>query len=484
MCSETADERDDLPLIEEVDIATERGSELLAAVYDETYVRQFPNPAEREPLSYFVERLRAKADDGADFFVLLALVDGRPVGASFFNFVRSERVGFLEFIVVDPTQQGRGTGGALLKATERRLHDASQAICGQPLSLIFAEMDDPFSAESDRTVFNPIDRAVVWSNWGYSLVDVDYVQPPLEVGGSFVECLCLIAKVPSATKNPPSLPRGDLLDAMRAIFETCFTDLDPASLESVMGRMGRTAAEGQVPLKALDSYVGRSRSKGLSIHAIESEDDPALTPLLRLYEQTFSSPDVAVESQSFRSLIRGTEPNGSIQDTPDSFYHLWAVHGDDVDAQRPDGLASFFTTPSCGFGGYVALGERLIGTGRYRQLLARREEQMMIDCPSIRGWFIECKGVTERDIFLHLGFRELAVEYRQPSLLGDTTSAVPLHLLYKSFGRMYEPRLSYEELATSLTDIFTVVYGLPKLEAETQVAAIVGDAAHASARFK
>jgi hypothetical protein len=140
---------------------------------------------------------------------------------------------------------------------------------------------------------------------------------------------------------------------------------------------------------------------------------------------------------------------------------LWALR---VSAAHPvSGIASFFSFPGAGFGGYLALGEGLRGTGRLRPLLARMEEQMLRDFVNARGWYIECATEDVADLFARMGFCEVALAYRPPPL--DAESEVPLDqapvilLMYKQFGRRFtEPSLTRADLLSAMSVIFRVVY--------------------------
>jgi hypothetical protein len=125
--------------------------------------------------------------------------------------------------------------------------------------------------------------------------------------------------------------------------------------------------------------------------------------------------------------------------------------------------------PSAGFGGYIGFVEPLRGSGKLRHIGARIEERMVRDGAGARGWYMECGGRTERDIFLKLGFRELDVEYMKPSLPGRNIDGPSrsLHLLYKPFGRVY----AYADETTAITksaflqairEIYQSIYDIPK----------------------
>ncbi len=164
----------------------------------------------------------------------------------------------------------------------------------------------------------------------------------------------------------------------------------------------------------------------------------------------FTDPAEAIPITSFRKLFSRR------QDWPEGVrYHLWAVY---ASAGQPcEGMASFFTLPSAGFGGYVALTGSLRGKGRLLPLLRRMEQRMVQDGSTNKGWYIECGENTDRSRFTRHGFREINVDYRQPLLPGaeSTESAGEmLHLLYKPFGRVYEgAELKVGDLLSALADI-------------------------------
>ncbi|MEQ1638434.1 MAG: hypothetical protein ABL903_17315 [Methylococcales bacterium] len=134
-----------------------------------------------------------------------------------------------------------------------------------------------------------------------------------------------------------------------------------------------------------------------------------------------------------------------------------------------EGMASFFTFEEAGFGGYVALTGALKGSGRLRLLLARIEEQMLKDGRGCQGWFIECEPKGQELIFEHLGFREVAITYRQPPMSGQPfyalADAPALRLMYKEFGCRYDkPELSCETFMNAVEWIFGAVYRLEKIK--------------------
>jgi hypothetical protein len=142
-------------------------------------------------------------------------------------------------------------------------------------------------------------------------------------------------------------------------------------------------------------------------------------------------------------------------------------------------MAAFFTFAGAGFGGYVAFTGALRGTGRMRPLLARIEECMVRDELGARGWYVECDiGSDQAARFGRLGFHDIAIEYRQPSLGGTGESAEPrLALMYKAFGdNGGPPRLSVHDLRDALVEIFRTVYGVRLEDARQRADATLAQA--------
>jgi hypothetical protein len=131
-------------------------------------------------------------------------------------------------------------------------------------------------------------------------------------------------------------------------------------------------------------------------------------------------------------------------------------------------MASFFTFPEAGFGGYVTLQGALRGTGRFPLLLARMEERMIRDALGARSWYIECDPRQEA-LFARHGFRTIDCVYRQPPLPDGVSEALEgspaLRLMYKDFGRNFEaPKLAATAFLSAIGRIFTGVYRLESVE--------------------
>jgi len=204
-----------------------------------------------------------------------------------------------------------------------------------------------------------------------------------------------------------------------------------------------------VPLMSLGAYVGVDARAPLVTEEIRGGDDVGLERALSVYRAAFPGGPTDIDAEGFRRALRGSNADRSR-------YHLWAVRGGDN--QPVAGVASFFTFPGCGFGGYVALTGVLRGTRRFPLLLARMEEQMLRDRLGATGWLIECEADREA-LFKKQGFHTVDVEYRQPPLKGAAADAPILLLMYKEFGRRFSvPRWSTSDFLIAMRQIFAGVY--------------------------
>jgi len=206
----------------------------------------------------------------------------------------------------------------------------------------------------------------------------------------------------------------------------------------------------------LSNYVGYEETRPLLVQEIYDHDDPDLEAVLNVYRSIFKPGPTTALSEDFIQALSAAMSNDERFN-----YHLWGLRSSFKG--KIEGMASFFTFTSAGFGGYLALTEALKGGGRLRLLLARIEAQMLKDCRDCSGWLIECEPRGQELIFEHVGFHKIAMTYRQPPMNGqplyDLADAPILHLMYKDFGCQYsEPKLSCEKFLNAVEWIYRIVY--------------------------
>lgn len=460
--------------IEDLD-DSERGLRVLAAFYQALYLPAFPDPDERESLESltdFLRRKRAGWYGPNAYHILVALRAGHPVGGVVFDYLHEAAAGAIEFLVAAPDARHKGLGTHLLQRVESTLAQDARRAGAPPPQRLMAEMNDPFHPDLPPDSMDPFTRAAIWGRWGFRKVLFPYVQPPLAPDKQRVSYLML-------TTKPLDNPRADRISAdavRRFVHEYVRWAMrmdDPSASEEYRAMAADLEQRGELATVPLARYVGRDPARPVHVHEPRSADDPDLDEIIRVYRAAFPPGPTSVDPEGFRRALAERWHEGRHYR-----YHLWAVRGRPED--RVEGMAAFFTFPCGGFGGYVALMGALRGVGRMRPLLARIEEGMLRDTLGARGWYVECDiGSDQAARFARLGFREIAIDYRQPSLGGAGASAEPrLALMYKTFGDAGRPpRLSVEDLRAALVEIFRTVYGVPLQDARPRAEATLAPAA-------
>jgi hypothetical protein len=221
-------------------------------------------------------------------------------------------------------------------------------------------------------------------------------------------------------------------------------------------------ARERVELEDLNVYIGDDRAHPLEARAVRTGGDADFEPAMAVYRRAFVRPALAIPVAEFAARLQERVAGGA--------YHLWTLRAGAEAAVH--GMASFFSLPAAGFGGYLALEEPLRGRGRLRGLLARIERALVGDSSTTRGWYIECEDDVV-PIFERCGFSRLALPYRQPGL-ANGAPAVALSLLYKEFGASYAPQVRKREFVAAMGDIASVIYRLDQAAAERWIAGLCG----------
>lgn len=448
--------------------------ESLRQFYDDVYVSEFPIHDERESLRNIKTYLRLKKEGWYgknNYHVLLGFKDGRPVAGSITDYLHAPNAGVIEFLVVSKELRRTGLGRQLLDRTEQLLASDALAMLGRRLDYIVAEMNDPFKQDAAEDSMDPFLRAALWDRWGYGRLDFPYLQPALSREQLPVANMLLIAKgcgQEYANAIPGATLKAILADYMRWAMRIP----NPEGTAEYQDMSRAIDRQEPVPMAGLGAYVGRDPARPLTIREVRGTADPDLDGVLCLYKQAFPGGPTDVEPEVFRQAVAKRRRKQTA-------YHLWAIRLSPDAAIR--GMASFFTFAEAGFGGYIALGRDLQGTGRFPLLLARIEEQMIRDAMGARGWYIECTPANEA-LFTSHGFRTVDCSYHQPRLPGRAdggpNGAPPLRLMYKAFGRNFEaPKLAPDAFLSAIRRIYKTVYRLKAVDKTSHYAHIRQDAA-------
>ncbi len=436
---------------------------ILRRFYEETYRPAFPQPDEQEAVERLEGYLAFKARGGYgpnNYHILIARHRDRPIAGVIMDYLAQPNAGIVEFIVTAPGWRRYRLGSRMLRWAERVAAADARRSLGRGLDLMLAELEDPFKFTDDHAYPDPFDRLGIWDGWGFRKLDFPYVQPALSRVQRPVTHLLLAAK-PINQALREHVPSRVVERAVHEYIRWAMMPLRPAQSAEYKQMRRYLARRRAVPLLSLRAYLGRVPGRDLHVHEITGARDADLSRVTTLYTSAFAAGATSIRSDAFAALLSRARRDRRYA------YHLWALRA------RPTGsvggMASFFTLPGAGFGGYVAFGPPLRGTGRFGALVARIEEQMVRDGLGATGWYVECdpRGPQGR-IFRKLGFHEAAVTYRQPALPGrepHPADAPALRLMYKEFGRVYgAPQLPQRALLSALSWIYRAVYGIERPE--------------------
>ena len=431
--------------------ASPAGLAELTRFYRRSYVREFPDADERESLANMKRYLRLKAQGWYgrnNYHIVLAELDGEPIGGSVFDYFAAPNAGVIEFLFIGAAHRLKGSGKALLDETARILERDARKAAAKPLAAVVAEMNDPFRPGTTPDNLDPFVRCVMWGKWGFSKMHFPYVQPALSARQKPVDGLALIAR--PCAGAPDAVDGAWVLSVvgeyMRWAMRIDHPGRNPQykEMELFLGTRAR------IPLIPLQAYVGRDPHKAFEVREVSAGDD-SFHRVLALLGNSIGKPErIASPLQFERALAQARRGRGR--------YHLWSLHESALGG--PDGMASFFAMRPAGFGGYIVLDGRLRGKGLLRALVARIEEAMIRDVPGAKGWLIEC-GDESIAPFLRVGFHELRLDYRPPALPSRKNGRERLHLMYKPFGTVYEPpRPQRRFVLDAIAAVLKRVYGV------------------------
>jgi GNAT superfamily N-acetyltransferase len=210
------------PDLELIDLRERHDEELLAALYRELFIPNFPDPDEGEDPSIWAPLLWGEPDPAQP--VLHALVAGRDLvnpsgrdlmGVLLCEFYRRSSCGLLSYLAVRPGLRGRGLARWLVESAVGTLRAEARS-GGQDLRAMFGEVHDPAKVDPSQDAFDPTSRLEVMEKLGARLVPVSYVQPELRPGLRRSDRLLLVVFPVDGPVR--SLPAETVRDFLRDLY--------------------------------------------------------------------------------------------------------------------------------------------------------------------------------------------------------------------------------------------------------------------------
>lgn len=439
---------------------------LFQQFYNAIYIPEFPDPNEQESSENMEQYLQLKSDGwykNNNYHILLYLDKGIPVAGAIIDYFAEPNTGVIEFVVVKESYRGSGLGTQLLKWIEETIDTDSSRVGNRGWDYIFAEVNDPFKTYMKPDSMDPFERVLMWDHWGYKLATMPYIQPSLSAEKEPVDDLLFVCK-PRHTNEIniifPSILRQIIYNYL--VWAMRIGDPDSNSDYAKMSQY--LEKQKTVNLTSLSKYVGAEISQRLHYSDLTMEGLEDLENVLNIYAAEFNNSQVTIPRDSFRQSLLCSD----FQNKPYN-YHLLSIRTDPKES--PKGLASFFTFPRAGFGGYIVLSTDIRNKGFLSEVITRIERVMIMDKKGAQGWYIECEPTgNSKSIFKKRGFYGIDVVYRQPPLIGEQSyysfnEAPVLHLMFKEFGLHFGPPvLRTPEIKNALNWIYKVVYQLKDAE--------------------
>lgn len=431
---------------------------LLRRFHDEVYRAQFPDRNEQESVENMEEYLHRKAEGwylNNNYHILLYLDAGAPVAGSIVDYLCDANTGVIEFLVVSPSHRRSGIGRRLLQWSEDALNEDSRRAGHGGWAYLIAEMNDPFKSHDLADSMDPFERSVVWHRWGFHKIRFPYVQPSLSPDKQPVRNLLLMCK-PAPSRASDTMPARTLQDAVYGYARWAMRIDDPGANEECQQMARHLAGKDEIGLIPLGTYVGAANGHRLALTDIAAHGRGELDAVLDIYAREFGAGPTCIPRDLFAQFVTGPRDEARFD------YHLFSIRL--PSESSPRGMASFFTLPGAGFGGYIAFDPSIRGQGYLADVVTAIERTMVADHRGARGWYGECEPSSRAvPVFRKQGFHELDVIYRQPPLHGQSpyafADAPTLRLIYKEFGENFEPpRLTVEHFLRSLCWIYQVVY--------------------------
>ena len=151
------------------------------------YLKYFPNENEREPFNLILERIWN--DEWPTTKMVLHVEDDKVIAGCISDYYTECKTIEPIYLVVDEEHRNKGIAKEMLEDVFR----------GNDIVDMYVEVDNPERVEGTDSAIDPKTRIEIYRKLGFELLDLDYVQPPLDKGMDYERNLLLMYR----TKKPP-----------------------------------------------------------------------------------------------------------------------------------------------------------------------------------------------------------------------------------------------------------------------------------------
>lgn len=189
-----------------IDLYYLKDIELLKKVYEEIY---FPNFSyledECELLEDYIDRVIFEKLENPKTHFFVALSNDDVAGFLIAEHYNISNSCLLTYSAISDKFKGQGIFKLLL--------EASKELCEKiNCNSIFAEAHNPLLVDADKEPIDPFKRLQIFSSCGFYIVPVDYVQPPLFIGGRKCSDLLFLTLT-------PNIKHSDVIDFYKEFYE-------------------------------------------------------------------------------------------------------------------------------------------------------------------------------------------------------------------------------------------------------------------------
>lgn len=175
----------------EIDFNNEAHMKLFEAFYYEVYVDGFPDESERESMENIIKQAGYIGDcDEAKYHCIVARVDKVPVGGIIGDYFVKSNCSAIEFLVVTKKYRKCQIGKQLFDFMIGRFYEDALSYGKKSMDYCFFETENPWKLQPTDKAMG-INRLNILAKLTTGIVEINYIQPPLEKGKKAVDYLYL-----------------------------------------------------------------------------------------------------------------------------------------------------------------------------------------------------------------------------------------------------------------------------------------------------